>query len=104
MQLLIIKLAKEELLEDLLTALTDSGIETACIVDSSSIQKFMGQRIPIFAGLRTEMDHYSYCKVIAARVLYPESLDEFRRLLKRSIIDFIDLENGTALLIPCEEL
>ena len=104
MQLLIIKLAKEELLEDLLTALTASGLDTACIVDSSSIQKFMGQRIPIFAGLRTEMDHYSYCKVIIARILYPESLEEFRRLLKRSNIDFDDLENGTALLIPCEEL
>ena len=84
MQLLIIKLAKEELLEDLLTALTASGLDTACIVDSSSIQKFMGQRIPIFAGLRTEMDHYSYCKVIIARILYPENLDEFRRLLTQS--------------------
>ena len=38
MQLLVIKLAKEELLEDLLTSLTASGLDTACIVDSSSIQ------------------------------------------------------------------
>ena len=104
MQLLFIKLAKENLLEDLITIITAAGLEHACVIDASTIQQFMGANIPLFAGLRTEIGNSTYCKVIFVRVPDTECLNEFRELLKRSQIDLNDEETGAALLMPCEKL
>lgn len=101
MQLLFVKLLKEDLVEDIVTIMTAAGIEKACVAEASTMQQFMGRNIPIFAGLRTEIAPSSYCKIIFARVPDDDCLEEFRRLLKRAEIDLNDEETGAALALPC---
>lgn len=103
MQLLVIKLTKEELLEDIITAMTAVGIEEAVVTESSTIQQFMGQNIPIFAGLRTETRRGGYCKMIAAKISDKAVLEELKSILSRAMIDLNDEDTGAAFVIPCEE-
>jgi hypothetical protein len=54
--LVIIFLNKEEILDDLVSILIELGCTDATIVESQSMGRFIAHRIPIFAGLRLQLN------------------------------------------------
>ncbi|MCD6276759.1 hypothetical protein J7J69_00760, partial [candidate division WOR-3 bacterium] len=56
MYLLVIILHKEEYIEDILSLFVELGIEDAAIIESQSLTRALAYDVPIFAGLRFQME------------------------------------------------
>ncbi len=88
MYLILIILNKEEHLDDILQSFVEVGITDATVVDSQSMGKVLAFEVPIFAGLRYQMDGARpYSKMIFAIAEDTESVDYLVKILEDIGID-----------------
>jgi len=104
MKLLIIVLNKVEFLNDLLSVLVEAGITKATIMDSQGLGKHLAFEVPIFAGLRKIMgETNSHNKTIMCLLEDDnKSVQELKKLLKETDIDFTKNDTGIMLTIPVD--
>lgn len=105
MYLLIIILHREEYLDDILSLFVELGIEDAAIVESQSLTRALAYDVPIFAGLRFQIEGSKrYSKVIFALADNPEIGDELVSILKDEGIDFDKPGVGRIILLKTEKV
>ena len=105
MYLLIIILHKEQYLEDILSLFVELGIEDAAIIESQSLTRALASDVPIFAGLRFQMEgSKKYSKVILALTDNPDIGDELVSILKDEDIDFDKPGTGRIVLLKTEKV
>lgn len=101
MYLLMIVLNREELLDDVLSALVELGVIDATVVDSESMRGVLAYEVPIFAGLRIGGSR-SYSKTIFALVEDRDIGTEIVQLLKDIDIDLLAPGAATILTVKVE--
>lgn len=105
MKLLIIILNREVLLDDILSALVESGIFGATVIESTRITDVLTHDMPIFAGLRSlDRGGRHYNKVIFAAVEEDKLIDEFLEILEEVDINFQEEGVGAILVLPIERV
>ena len=105
MELLVIILNKVESLKDLLSAMLESGITEATILDSEGMGQILAYEVPIFAGLRQLLgDTRTHNKTIFALIQKKDSLKDFKKLLEEVKIDFSEKGTGIIFTIPVNEV
>jgi len=98
MLILWIILNREELLDDLLSAMIELEITGAAILDGVGMERVLAKDVPIFAGLLQSMSgSRPYNKNVIAAVKDRETVFELLELLKEIGIDFE--EPGTGKLL-----
>ncbi len=105
MKLLFIVLNKDEYLKDLLTIMTEAGVEGATIIDSQRMAHALAYNVPIFAGLQAVMgQEKAHNKTIFALIEDDNVLTELAAILKEEKIDFQDPETGSMFIVPAEKI
>ena len=103
MQMLFIILNREDLLDDIISAMIELEITGATILDGVGMERVLAEDVPIFAGLlRSISGSRSYNKNIVALVKQKETIEELIALLKDSDIDFMDVGVGKMFSIPVD--
>lgn len=101
--LMLVHLFEEQVLEDLLTALTSLGIENAVVLDGHRMNRLLAFDVPIFAGFREDLaGGSSYCRILSAVLDDPVEADEVIRVLKEADIDFAKEGMGAMMVLPLE--
>ncbi|MBN2543363.1 hypothetical protein JXI42_10905 [bacterium] len=104
MYLLIIILQKEELLDNMLSILTELGITTANIIDSVGMGKVLGYDIPLFAGFRRQLEgQRAFTKTIMAVTEDGIDLDEIKEIANDYNIDFNEEGTGYLFTVKIED-
>jgi len=104
MKLAIIILERIELLEDLLSAFLEIGIEDANVLDSSAMGHIISENIPIFAGL---MDAFAGSSPIRKTIIFPVSNEMKEKVIEVSKDICSDIEeekSGTLCFLPLEDI
>jgi len=84
----IIFIYHERYYENIMTALTDIGAHTAFVIEGLNMANALAFNVPIFAGLRAELQHSpKFCKIIFTLVDDKESIDELVESIKDSGIN-----------------
>ena len=82
MKLLVFILNQEDLLEGVLSAYVEAGIEGATILDSEGMGRFLTYEVPLFAGFRDFMKgNKPYNKTIISVVEDESAIERVRKLL-----------------------
>ncbi len=82
MKLLVFVLNREELLEQVLEAYVEAGIEGATILDSEGMGRFLTYEVPLFADFKEFMKgNKPYNKTIFSVVREEDSIPRLRELL-----------------------
>lgn len=104
MKLFVLVLHKEEYLEEVLSAFIELGVTGATVVESAGMGRIISHSIPIFSGLREDIEvERPFNKTIFAVV---EEMETIRPLIKRVEKICGSLNNpgtGIAFTIPIEE-
>lgn len=104
MKLVIIILEKIELLEDLLSAFLEIGIEDANILDSSAMGHIISEKIPIFAGL---MDSFTGSSPMRKTIIFSvdESMKDRVIEVSKDVCGDIDEDSsGTLCFLPLDDI
>jgi len=100
LELLIIVLNNEEYLDEILTLMIAQEIIGIGILESTRVEQTLSAHIPIFAGLfKTMSDMRPFQKIILGLAPSKKNILLFTKELKKSNIDFSNLENGFLLSI-----
>ena len=104
MKLGIIILERIELLEDLLSAFLEIGINDANVLDSSAMGHIISEKIPIFAGL---MDAFTGSSPIRKTIIF--SIDDNMKekvieVTKDICMDEEEDNSGTLCFLPLEDI
>ncbi|MBC8231584.1 hypothetical protein H8E77_18700 [bacterium] len=103
MQMLFIILNREDLLDDIISAMIELEITGATILDGVGMERVLAEDVPIFAGLlRSISGSRSYNKNIVALIRQKDTIEELVALLKDSDIDFMDVGVGKMFSIPVD--
>ncbi|KPL18855.1 MAG: hypothetical protein AMJ92_05970 [candidate division Zixibacteria bacterium SM23_81] len=95
MHLLIIVLNEEKFLEDVLSVLVELGVTGANVCDVRSMGPMLAYDVPIFAGLRDQMEgRRPYAKMIFALVQNDGIVEEIVSTLKDVELDFEEPGTG----------
>ena len=82
MKLLVFVLNREELLEQVLEAYVEAGINGATILDSEGMGRFLTYEVPLFADFKNFMKgNKPYNKTILSVVEDPEALERLHEIL-----------------------
>ncbi|MCK4273164.1 hypothetical protein KAU04_00375 [bacterium] len=101
MHLLIVILNEEKFLEDALSVLVELGVTGANVVDVRSMGPMLAYDVPIFAGLRYQMEgRRPYAKMLFALVQEEGIVDEIAANLKDVGLDFEEPGMGFVFTVP----
>ena len=84
MHLLVIILYREDLLDEVLSALVEMEITGAPVVESTNMEQVLSEDVPIFAGLWQTTGGHGQTKMIFAPIHDPGLLDPLMALLHGS--------------------
>lgn len=88
MYLMVVFLYKLEYLEDIISILTELGIEETSVIDGQSMSRYLAYEVPIFAGLRSHIEgRRSYTKIILSFTNDEKTGEKMLALLKDSVPD-----------------
>ena len=102
MQLLLILLYREDLLDEVLSALVELEITGAVVLDGTSMEHFLAEDVPIFAGLWQTTGGMGHTKTILAPIPNRAVLDSLTLIFEDMGVDFADPEVGRAMSIPID--
>ncbi len=102
MHLLVIILYREDLLDEVLSALVELEIIGAPVVEGTSMEQVLSEDVPIFAGLWQSTGGHGQTKTIVAPIHDPGVLGSLTGLLEASGVDFRKPDLGRAFLLPVE--
>lgn len=102
MHLLIIILYREDLLDEVLSALVEMEITGAPVVEGTSMEQVLSEDVPIFAGLWQSTGGHGQTKTILAPIRDPDVIDSLMALFEESGADFRKPDIGRAFLLPAE--
>lgn len=99
--LVVLTLLREEYLEDVILALTETGAGGAVVADAVNMQRMMATDMPIFAGFREELtEQPGFAKVVMATAPGADYLEHFCAALAASGTDFVRERLGRMILLP----
>jgi hypothetical protein len=99
--LLVVVLVREDLLENVILALTETGAEGAIVIDGQNMQRVMAFDLPIFAGFREELTSApGFAKIVLATVSSANYIEQFQKALAFGGTDWIADNLGRVLLLP----
>ena len=102
MYLLLIVLYREDLLDEVLSALVEMEITGAAVLDGTSMERVLSEDVPIFAGLWQATGGTGHTKTIVAILPDRDLLDPLVLHFKEIDIDFTEPEIGKLFLIPVD--
>ena len=103
MQLLLIILYRENLLDEVLSALVEMEITRATVLDGTSMERVLSEDVPIFAGLwETIGGGGGQTKTILASIPNRSLLESLVLLFQEVGVDFTDPEVGRLFSIPVD--
>ncbi len=86
MYLLILFLYKPEYLDELISILTELGVEETSVIEGQSMNRYLAYEVPIFAGLRSQIEgKRSYTKVILSFTDDEHTGEKITALLKDTV-------------------
>ncbi len=98
---LLLIVAQEKFVQDILAAFIELDINGATIINSQGMGRTLAFEFPIFAGFMSEMKHSKpYNKTIFATIDDLEKVDKLRKLLKEIDIDFTQPDTGVLFTLP----
>lgn len=100
---MILHLYKEQYLDDILMALTETGVEDTVVLEGQTLGHKLIIDMPLFAGFRQSFGtRKGFAKVLMA-IAEQEQIDSFMAELKHSGIDIIKKEIASIVLLPIEK-
>ena len=85
---MVIFLYKLEYLDEIVSILTELGIDETSVIDGQSMSRYLAYEVPIFAGLRSHIKgRQSYTKIIISFTNDANAGEEILALLKDSVTD-----------------
>ena len=100
---MILHLYKERYLDDILMALTESGVEDTIILEGQTLGHKLISDMPLFSGFRKSFGtRKGFAKVVMA-MAQQDQIDTFIEELKNSGIDILKEEIASIVLIPIEK-
>ncbi len=100
---MILHLYKERYLDDILMALTESGVEDTIILEGQTLGHKLISDMPLFAGFRQSFGtRKGFAKIIMA-IATKDQIDTFIDELKNSGIDILKEGIANIVLIPIEQ-
>ncbi len=100
---MILHLYKERFLDDILMALTETGVEDTIILEGQTLGHKLISDMPLFSGFRQSFGtRKGFAKIIMA-MAEQEQIDTFIQELKNSGIDILGDEIANIVLIPIEK-
>jgi nitrogen regulatory protein P-II 1 len=103
LKLLVVVLNKEELLDELLSAFVEAGIDGATILDSEGMGRFLTYEVPLFADFRSFMKgNKPYNKTIFSVVRDESALLRIRKLLDTVVGGLSEPGNGIMFTLPVD--
>ncbi len=103
MKLLVFVLNREELLDDVLAAYVEAGIEGATILDSEGMGRFLTYEVPLFADFKEFMKgNKPYNKTIISVVKHEERIPELITLLDSVCGDLSKPGTGIVFTVPID--
>lgn len=84
MKLVVFVLNKEELLDDVLAAYVEAGINGATVLDSEGMGRYLSYEVPLFADFKAFMKgNKPYNKTIISVVSEEEVIPQLKKLIDR---------------------
>ena len=103
MHILFITLYREDLIDEVLSALVELEIGGAIVVDGTAMERILADDVPIFAGLwQTIGDSHDRVRLVMAQLTDRGQLDALFRVLLDSGVDLSDDAVGRLCLVPAE--
>ncbi len=103
MKLLIFILNKEELLEEVLEAYVEAGIDGATMFDSEGMGRFLAYEVPLFAGFKEFMKgNKPYNKTIISVVTDDEVIKRVRVLIDEVVGGLKNPGTGIMFTLPID--
>ncbi|MBT4501810.1 MAG: hypothetical protein HOC74_29030 [Gemmatimonadetes bacterium] len=102
MQLLLILLYREDLLDEVLSALVEMEVTGAAVLEGTSMEQVLSEDIPIFAGLLQTTGGHGQTKTLIAPLRDRHLLEPIGALFKELGVDFADPEVGRLFSLPVD--
>ncbi len=103
MKLLVFVLNKEELLDDVLSAYVEAGIDGATILDSEGMGRFLTYEVPLFADFKEFMKgNKPYNKTIISVVRHEKRIPKLISLLDSVCGDLSKPGTGIIFTVPVD--
>ncbi len=103
MKLLVFILNKEELLEEVLEAYVEAGIDGATMFDSEGMGRFLAYEVPLFAGFKEFMKgNKPYNKTIISVVTDDEVIKRVRVLIDEVVGGLKNPGTGIMFTLPID--
>lgn len=100
---MILILAKEEQLDNLLSAFADIEVTDLTVIDGVGMGKVLRDDLPIFAGLRNLMkDRPQYTKILLSAIRDNKKVEEIVSVLRRICGDFEREKSALLLTAPLD--
>ena len=104
MQILLIILYREDLLDEVLTALVEMEITGASVLNGTSMERVLSEDVPIFAGLWDALGSGGgQTRTIVAQIENRSLFEPLIRLLKEAGADFMDPKIGKVFTLPVDQ-
>ncbi len=105
MKLVVFVLNNEDLLEQVLEAYVEAGVQGATILDSEGMGRFLTYEVPLFAEFRQFMKgNKPYNKTIISIVQDTAVIDRLEQLLDRVVGGFAAPGTGIFLTVPVDHV
>jgi nitrogen regulatory protein P-II 1 len=105
MKLMVLVLNREELLDKVLAAYVEAGIDGATILDSEGMGRFLTYEVPLFADFKVFMKgNKPYNKTIIAVVRDDSAIDRARNLVDGIIGGFSSPGTGIMFTLPVDSV
>ncbi len=103
MKLLVFVLNKEELLEEVLEAYVEAGIDGATLLDSEGMGRFLAYEVPLFAGFKQFMKgNKPYNKTLLSVVPEDAAVERVRALVDEVVGGLENPGTGIMFTLPVD--
>lgn len=103
MKLLVFVLNKEELLEEVLEAYAEAGVDGATLLDSEGMGRFLAYEVPLFASFREFMKgNKPYNKTIISVIRTDKTVDRVKSLVDRVVGGLDQPGTGIMFTVPVD--
>jgi len=103
MKLLVFILNQEELLEEVLEAYVEAGIDGATLLDSEGMGRFLAYEVPLFAGFKQFMKgNKPYNKTLLSVVPDEEAIEHVKELVDDVVGGLNNPGTGIMFTIPVD--
>ncbi len=103
MKLLVVVLNKEELLDEVLSAYVEAGIDGATILDSEGMGRFLTYEVPLFSDFKSFMKgNKPYNKTIFSVVREEAAIERLRKLLDSVVGGLAEPGTGIMFTLPVD--